>query len=40
MKKQIAKSEPVVDFLNEELKCEKSPLAIYDSKQKAKAATA
>jgi len=40
MKKQNAKSEPVVDFLNEQLKREKSPLAIYDSMPKAKAATA
>lgn len=38
MKKQIAKSEPVVDFLNEQLKAKKSPLAIYNNK--AKAATA
>jgi len=38
MKKQNAKSEPVVDFLNEQLKREKHPWAIYDSKPKVKAA--
>jgi hypothetical protein len=42
MKKQIAKSEPVVDFLNEQLKREKHPWAIYSTPKatKAKAATA